>query len=137
MLLMAAWTKIDWSLMISTRTSLGSVARTCSSRSLTASATSTVLVPDCLNTASCTAGLPLRRTAVVGSSLESSARPMSRTLTLVPPRFATAMSLKSAGSVILPEVRIVKSRVPARRLPPGISMFWLRTAAITSVTVRL
>jgi hypothetical protein len=67
----------DWSRMTSVVMSGGSAARSCSSRALIDSVTLTVFVPDCFCTIRLTASGRRAGPATAGSSIESSARPMS------------------------------------------------------------
>ncbi len=71
----------DWSRMTSVEMSGGRAALRSSSRALMSSTTATVFVPDCFWTLRLTALAPSSRARVRGSSIESSARPTSRTRT--------------------------------------------------------
>src|SRR5207249_2767172 len=102
--------KRDWSRMTRISMSAGSTARSRSSSACTRSITSTVLVPDCLRTTSCTAFSPFSRESVRGSTMPSSAVPMSRTRSGRSPPRATMRSPKSAARSTRPMVRTTSSR---------------------------
>ena len=128
---------LDWSRTMSSRTSGGSVARSCSRRSFSAAMSFTELEPLCLRMTSVTAFSPSSRASVRGSSTPSVTVATWPSRIGWPPLFATIRRSNSATLSSRPSVRRTSSRAPCSTRPPGTSMFCAASAARTSSTVRL
>ena len=125
------------SFAIVTRRSAGSSFFSRSIWSRTASATRTVLLPDCLRMLSPTACFPSTRAKLVRSFTPSETAAISERWTGLPPGLATMTLLKSSTEVNFPMVRRRSCRGPCTRFPAGISMFAAATPWTTSWMERL
>jgi hypothetical protein len=78
---------------------------------------------------------PLNSASVRGSSVPSTARPTSESLTSRPLRLATTTWSKSVGPSSRPLRRMVRSVSASVTRPTGAARFWLCIACTTSATV--